>query len=212
MKEMTIEEVKQKLIDKANELAMEQQEIFRIYENDDLTHNSWYLRNKWAYSECMVLLELIGRGCDIRPRYAKFVNKLQLDQVISDEEQIADQKLAESGFETDNNSYQMSQDERQTLKAEAEKHQWITDWLKELRVYREKRYAMPTDNIVDGLHFTIDMFLFDPGTGEILTDDRLNDLDLTTVLACRGAIEKLQDLELELAKAKAELAEYKKNV
>ena len=45
--------------------------------------------------------------------------------------------------------------------------------------------------IINGLKFTVDMFLFDPNTGETFTEPR-NDLDKTTIDACKGAIELLE--------------------
>ena len=50
---------------------------------------------------------------------------------------------------------------------------------------------MTIKEIIDGLKFTVDMFLFDPGTGEIYKDPR-NDMDKTTIDACEGAIELLE--------------------
>ena len=50
---------------------------------------------------------------------------------------------------------------------------------------------MTKEEIISGLQFTIDMFLFDPNTGEILTEPR-NDMDKTTIDACKGAIELLE--------------------
>lgn len=49
---------------------------------------------------------------------------------------------------------------------------------------------MTIKEIIDGLKFTVDMFLFDPNTGEKFTEPR-NDLDKTTIDACKGAIELL---------------------
>lgn len=46
--------------------------------------------------------------------------------------------------------------------------------------------------IIQGLKFTIDMFLFNPSTGEKYTEPR-NDMDKTTIDACRGAIELLEE-------------------
>ena len=43
---------------------------------------------------------------------------------------------------------------------------------------------MTLKEIIDGLKFTVEMFLFDPDTGETLTKPR-NDLDKTTVDACK---------------------------
>jgi len=50
---------------------------------------------------------------------------------------------------------------------------------------------MTRKEIISGLQFTIDMFLFNPNTGETLTEPR-NDMDKTTIDACKGAIELLE--------------------
>ncbi len=50
---------------------------------------------------------------------------------------------------------------------------------------------MTVKEIIDGLKFTVDMFLFDPTTGETYTEPR-NDMDKTTIDACKGAIELLE--------------------
>ena len=50
---------------------------------------------------------------------------------------------------------------------------------------------MAREEIISGLQFTIDMFLFDPNTGETFTEPR-NDMDKTTIDACKGAIELLE--------------------
>lgn len=52
---------------------------------------------------------------------------------------------------------------------------------------------MTIKEIIDGLKFTVDMFLFDPITGETFTEPR-NDMDKTTIDACKGAIELLEEL------------------
>ena len=50
---------------------------------------------------------------------------------------------------------------------------------------------MTIKEIIDGLKFTVEMFLLDPITGETFTEPR-NDLDKTTIDACKGAIELLE--------------------
>ena len=50
---------------------------------------------------------------------------------------------------------------------------------------------MTRKEIIDGLKFTADMYLFDPSTGETFTEPR-NDMDKTTIDACKGAIELLE--------------------
>lgn len=50
---------------------------------------------------------------------------------------------------------------------------------------------MTREEIISGLKFTIEMFLFNPNTGEKYTEPR-NDMDKTTIDACRGAIKLLE--------------------
>lgn len=52
---------------------------------------------------------------------------------------------------------------------------------------------MTIKEIIDGLKFTVDMFLFNPSTGETFTEPR-NDMDKTTIDACKGAIELLEQI------------------
>lgn len=55
---------------------------------------------------------------------------------------------------------------------------------------------MTVKEIIDGLKFTVDMFLFDPITGETYTEPR-NDMDKNTIDACKGAIELLEQRPCE---------------
>lgn len=55
---------------------------------------------------------------------------------------------------------------------------------------------MTREEVIQGLQFTIEMFLFDPSTGETLTEPR-NDMDKTTIDACKGAIELLKQESYE---------------
>lgn len=50
---------------------------------------------------------------------------------------------------------------------------------------------MTRNEIIDGLTFTIQMFLFNANTGEIFTEPR-NDMDKITIDACKGAIKLLE--------------------
>ena len=50
---------------------------------------------------------------------------------------------------------------------------------------------MTRDEIISGLKFTIEMFLLNPSTGEKYSEPR-NDMDMTTIDACRGAIKLLE--------------------
>lgn len=49
---------------------------------------------------------------------------------------------------------------------------------------------MTSEEIIDRLKFTVDMFLFDPTTGETYKEPQ-NNMDKTTIDACKGAIELL---------------------
>ena len=55
---------------------------------------------------------------------------------------------------------------------------------------------MTREEVIQGLQFTIEMFLFDPSTGETLTEPR-NNLDKATIDACKGAIELLKQQPCE---------------
>jgi hypothetical protein len=55
---------------------------------------------------------------------------------------------------------------------------------------------MTREEIISGLKFTIEMFLLDPNTGETFTEPR-NDMDKTTIEACKGAIELLEQEPVE---------------
>ena len=50
---------------------------------------------------------------------------------------------------------------------------------------------MTREEIIQGLQFTIDMFLFDPSTGKTITKPR-NDMDKITIDACKSAIKALE--------------------
>lgn len=52
---------------------------------------------------------------------------------------------------------------------------------------------MTSEEIIDGLKFTVDMFLFDPTTGETYKEPQ-NDMDKTAIDACKGAIELLEQV------------------
>ena len=56
---------------------------------------------------------------------------------------------------------------------------------------------MTRKEIIDGLKFTVDMFLFNPSTGETFTEPR-NDMDKTTIDACKGAIKLLEQTDGDL--------------
>lgn len=51
---------------------------------------------------------------------------------------------------------------------------------------------MTREEIIEGLRFTVGMFLVNPFTGEERDEESLNNLDKTTVDACRGAIKILE--------------------
>lgn len=66
---------------------------------------------------------------------------------------------------------------------------------------------MTRKEIIDGLKYTVDMFLFNPTTGETFTEPR-NDMDKTTIDACRGAIELLEQEPCEDAISRKAVQDY----
>lgn len=57
-----------------------------------------------------------------------------------------------------------------------------------------RRTIMSIEAIIQGLQFTVDMFLLDPLTGETITEPR-NDMDKTTIDSCKEAIKILKQIE-----------------
>ncbi len=68
---------------------------------------------------------------------------------------------------------------------------------------------MTIEKIISGLKFTVQMFLFNPSTGEYHTEPQ-NDMDKITIDACKGAI-KLLEQEPILDKIKAEIGNINLN-
>lgn len=54
---------------------------------------------------------------------------------------------------------------------------------------------MTKGKIISGLKMTMELFLFDPSTGETCEPDDLNNLNRTTYDACKGAVELLEKFE-----------------
>lgn len=59
--------------------------------------------------------------------------------------------------------------------------------------------SMTREEIINGLKFTVEMFLFNPSTGEIYTEPR-NDMDKITIDACNEAIKLLEQDNKEIFK------------
>jgi hypothetical protein len=59
---------------------------------------------------------------------------------------------------------------------------------------------MTIDEIIEGLKFTVDMFMLNPLTGENLTKLDLNPYNRRAVEACSGAIKAITELKAKLEK------------
>lgn len=70
---------------------------------------------------------------------------------------------------------------------------------------------MTITEIISGLKFTIEMFLFDPSTGEKLTEPR-NNMDKITLDACKGAIKVLEQEPCEDCISREAVDEYITNL
>ena len=69
---------------------------------------------------------------------------------------------------------------------------------------------MTREEVIQGLQFTIDMFLFDPSTGEAFTEPR-NDMDKTTIDACKCAVELLRQEPCEDVISRARVVDWLHN-
>lgn len=63
---------------------------------------------------------------------------MTLDEAIKHAEEVAYQKELESGFDTDNERYAMTDKERTDCKECADEHRQLANWLKELKQLREQ--------------------------------------------------------------------------
>ncbi len=68
---------------------------------------------------------------------------MTLDEAINYYEDMAFQKDLESGFDTDNDRYAMTDKERADCKECAEKYQQVAEWLKELKELRKQTSWIP---------------------------------------------------------------------
>lgn len=68
---------------------------------------------------------------------------MTLDEAIKHCEEVAYQKDMESGFETDNERYAMTDKERTACKECAEEHRQLAEWLIELKKLREQTRWTP---------------------------------------------------------------------
>ena len=63
---------------------------------------------------------------------------LTLDEAIKHCEEVAEQKDLESGFDTDNERYTMTDNERADCKECADEHRQLGEWLRELKQFKEQ--------------------------------------------------------------------------
>lgn len=62
---------------------------------------------------------------------------MTLDEAIKHCEEVAHEQDMKSEFETDNQTYTMSEVEREKCKECAKEHRQLAEWLRELKAYRE---------------------------------------------------------------------------
>lgn len=77
---------------------------------------------------------------------------MNLDEAIKHCEEVAYEQDMKAGFETDNQTYTMSEVERERCKECAKEHRQLAEWLKELKDYKDKDmrfiYANPLDEAI----------------------------------------------------------------
>lgn len=62
---------------------------------------------------------------------------LTLEEAIKHCEEKAEEQDMKAGFETDNQTYTMSEAERERCKECAKEHRQLEEWLRELKAYRD---------------------------------------------------------------------------
>lgn len=71
---------------------------------------------------------------------------------------------------------------------------------------------MDRENVISGLQYTKEMFLFDPATGYTKDPDDLNAIDRITFDACVGAIALLKSQQAEIEQLKAQKQKWIQNI
>lgn len=64
---------------------------------------------------------------------------MNLEEAIKHCEEVAYEQDMKAGFETDNQTYTMSEVERERCKECANEHRQLAEWLKELKDYKDAR-------------------------------------------------------------------------
>ena len=67
------------------------------------------------------------------------LGSMTLEEAIRRAEEVAYLKDLKSGFETDNERYAMTDDEKAECKKCVEEHRQLAKWLKELRVFKSRK-------------------------------------------------------------------------
>ena len=62
---------------------------------------------------------------------------MTLDEAIKHCEEVAEEQDMKAGFETDYQTYTMSEEERERCKECASEHRQLAEWLRELKAYRK---------------------------------------------------------------------------
>lgn len=76
--------------------------------------------------------------CNYADRRQIGVNDMTLDEAIIHCEEIAEEQDMKAGFDTDNQTYIMSEMERKRCRECASEHRQLAEWLKELREYKQQ--------------------------------------------------------------------------
>lgn len=82
---------------------------------------------------------------------------LTLDEAIKHCEEVAEQKDLESGFDTDNERYTMTDNERADCKECADEHRQLGEWLRELKQFKEQEPCKDAISRAEALKVVDDM-------------------------------------------------------
>ena len=100
--------------------------------------------------------------------------RMTIEEAIQHCEEVAYQKDLESGFETDNERYAMTDRERADCKKCASEHRQLAEWLKELKAYKEQSGdAISRQAAIDALHMQI-MYRMGTDSNKKRLDDWIN--------------------------------------
>lgn len=82
---------------------------------------------------------------------------MTIDEAIKHCEEVAEEQDMKAGFETDYQTYTMSETEREKCRECANEHRQLAEWLRELKAWREGKIVQSATDNTETMIFNTDI-------------------------------------------------------